>query len=97
MLNLFTRKKKELERLQTAYSECYAENVKLRKKIATLEQDVSDATSHLVSVCLINGALMDVLTDDQKVVVGKNIKKTEKKLTKKKGKKNVKKAKRANG
>ena len=90
MLSIFTRKKKELERLQTAYSECYAENVKLRKKIATLEQEVSDTTSHLVSVCLINGALMDVLTEDQKAVVGHKIQKTEKKLTKKKGKKNVK-------
>jgi len=87
MLSLFTRKKKELERLQTAYSECYAENVKLRKKIATLEHDVSDVTSHLVSVCLINSALMDVLTDDQKAIAGKIVKKNEKKLKTKKTKK----------
>ena len=84
MLNLFTRKKKELERLQTAYSECYTENCRLKEKVAALKQQVSDLTLHLTGVCLINGALMDVVTEEQKVEARKLVEKKENKLTKKK-------------
>lgn len=95
MISIFTRGKKELERLQRAYAECYSENAKLKDRITELKEHeealtetINGITNHITALALINGALMEVATEDQKKEARKIVLKKEKGT--KKGKKNVK-------
>ena len=65
------------------------ENKVLAAECNDLKAELKDMALHLTSLGLINGCLMEVVTEDQKKVVGKKIKIKE--ATSKKEKKNAKK------
>jgi len=100
MFNIHKKCEERLERLQRAYAECYSENVELKDKVAKMKLDNADLaqsidhlTDHITALALINGALMEVVSEEQKAKARKIVLEKEKSIKvepKKKGRKNVK-------
>ena len=101
MFNIHKKCEEKLRKIEKAYAECYSENAELKDKITIMKQDNADLsetinhlTDHITALALINGALMEVVNDDQKAQARKIVLKKEKAAKPlKKGKKDGKKGK----
>lgn len=87
MFNIHKKCEEKYNKLVDAYSECYNESAKLKEKISVMKQDneelaamVEHTQLHIQALCLINSALMEVVTKEQKEEAYKIIKHKENKI-----------------